>query len=125
MARILIIDDDPDVVEASRIPLERAGHQISSAGSRQEGMSAISKQNPDLLILDVMMDRPDDGVAMAQELRRSGFSAPILMLTNLSHVTGMDFGKDEDVVPVDEFLAKPLDPSTLVSKVDELLKKEG
>jgi len=88
-------------------------------------MSAISKQNPDLLILDVMMDRPDDGVAMAQELRRSGFSAPILMLTNLSHVTGMDFGKDEDVVPVDEFLAKPLDPSTLVSKVDELLKKEG
>jgi DNA-binding response OmpR family regulator len=128
MARILIVDDDPDVVEASRISLEGAGYEVSSAPSRAAGMQAIKTTKPDLLILDVMMDQPDDGVAMAQELRRGGFKVPILMLTNLSNVTGMEFGKDEDVVPVDDFQAKPINPGQLVAKVNELLKlrrKEG
>ncbi len=122
MAKILIVDDDPDVIEASRISLEKEGHDIASACNRQEGLGAISQGEPDLLILDVMMERPDDGVSMAQELRQKGMKFPILMLTNLSTVTGMDFGKDDDVIPVDDFQTKPINPGTLVSKVNDLLK---
>jgi DNA-binding response OmpR family regulator len=126
MARILIVDDDPDVVEACRLFLEKEKHQVSAAHNRADGMKAVRTEKPDLLILDVIMEEADDGIAMAQELRREKFSAPILMLTSLAKVTGMSYGADKDLVPVDAFIEKPVDPAVLLRKVAELLKgKEG
>ena len=125
MARILIVDDDPDVVEACRLFLEKERHEVAAAYSRSEGMRALAAGQPDLLILDVIMEQPDDGIAMAQELRRMGFGRPILMLTSISRVTGLSYGKDKDLVPVDAFLEKPVDPATLLRKVDELLAGKG
>ena len=125
MARILIVDDDRDVVEACRLLLERERHDVACAYSREEGMQAIAALAPDLLILDVIMEQPDDGIAMAQELRRGGFTAPILMLTSIGRVTGMTFGRDDEVVPVDEFQEKPINPATLSRKVNELLSKRA
>jgi DNA-binding response OmpR family regulator len=123
MAKILIVDDDPDVVEASRLLLEKQGHTIACAYNRDEGMKAVDDEKPDLLILDVMMDQPDDGVAMAQQLRRNGFGKPILMLTSIGRVTGMEFGRDDDILPVDDFQEKPVDGATLSQKVTQLLEK--
>ena len=124
MARILIVDDDPDIVEACQMLLEQKGHEVSSAGSRDEGLKAIQASVPDLLILDVMMEQPDDGFVLAQELRRAGFQKPILMLTNVGHVTGIAFDKDEEMVPVDEFYEKPITPTHLVEVVTRLLSIE-
>ena len=124
MARILVVDDDPDVVEACRLYLEKADHTVKAAYNRNQGMAAIDAEKPDLLVLDVIMEQPDDGIAMAQELRRMGFDAPILMLTSLSKVTGMAYAKDDDAVPVDAFLEKPVDPAVLTSKVSELLNEK-
>jgi DNA-binding response OmpR family regulator len=123
MAKILIVDDDPDVVEAGRLVLEKAGHEISTAGSREDGLAAVAKFKPDLIILDVMMEQPDDGIAMAQKLRREGFKRPILMLTNIGRSAGISMGKDEDLVPVDDFQEKPIAPAALVEKVEGLLKR--
>ena len=64
-----------------------------------------------------MMEQPDDGFVMAQDLRRHGNTIPILMLTSVGTVSGLAFGKDDEMVPVDEFQAKPVDPATLVDKV--------
>ncbi len=125
MARILIVDDDTDVVEACRMYLENEGHTVEAAYSRPEGMQAIPKANADLLILDIMMEQPDDGIVMAQELRKSGFKKPILMLTSISKVTGHAYTKNSDLVPVDAFLEKPIDPAVLMASVSELLKKKG
>jgi len=125
MAKVLIVDDDTDLLEAGRLVLEKQGHDIASATNRRDGMQAIESFRPDLLILDIMMEQPDDGIAMAQELRRKGFKAPILMLTSISKVTGMEYGRDDALVPVDDFQEKPIDPASLVAKVNALLKKEG
>ncbi len=125
MAKILIVDDDPDLVEDCRLILESAGHTVRAAYNVQEGMTAIADQMPELLVLDVMMDSPDDGIVMAQTLRRQGFDAPILMLTSISKVTGMAYGQDSEMVPVDVFQEKPVPPKKLLSLVDELLKKGG
>jgi DNA-binding response OmpR family regulator len=122
MAKILIVDDDPDVVEACKLFLEREHHQVEFAYSRPEGMKAVTAFQPELLILDIIMEQPDDGIAMAQDLRRQGFASPILMLTSIRRVTGMSYGKDNDLVPVDAFLEKPIDPATLLEKVGELLQ---
>lgn len=125
MARILIVDDDPDLVEDCRLILENAGHSVRSAFNVQEGMAAIAAEAPQLLVLDVMMDSPDDGIVMAQTLRKQGFKAPILMLTSISKVTGLAYGQDADLVPVDAFQEKPVPPKKLLALVDELLKKGG
>lgn len=124
MATIFIVDDDPDVIDACSLVLKREGHRIVSANSRNDGMALLKQETPDLLILDVMMEQPDDGIAMAQELRRMKFSAPILMLTSISKATGYSYGKDDELIPVDAFEEKPLDPNKLISIVGKLLKKK-
>ena len=123
MAKVLIVDDDPDMAEGCRSVLEMKGHKVSYANNRDSGMKAIEEFDPDVLILDVMMDQPDDGIAMAQELRRNNFTKPIMMVTGLSKVTGMKYDKDDSMVPVDEFVEKPIRPDTLITKINALLEK--
>lgn len=121
MANILIVDDDPDIVESIVLVLEKEGHKVSGAGNVNEGFKAVQEVDPDLLILDVMMEESDDGIRMAQQLRRNEFKKPILMLTSVGRVTGMKFDKDDEMIPVDAFLEKPVSPAVLNNKVKELL----
>ena len=123
MAKILIVDDDPDIREGCALVLGARGHEVSGAASRAEGMQAIADSPPDLLVLDVMMEQPDDGMAMARDLRRQGFTKPILMLTSISKATGMEYGTDDELVPVELFQEKPVAPERLNALVDQLLAK--
>ncbi len=123
MARILIVDDDPDITFTTDLFLKKAQHEVLSASNREDGMKAIEQFNPDLVILDVMMEQPDDGIAMAQELRRQGVTTPILMLTSVARVTGFAYDQDQELVPVDAFHEKPIQPETLLATVDQLLAK--
>jgi len=125
MARILIVDDDRDVVEACRLFLEKEGHTVAVAYSRGGGMRAVAEWPPDLLVLDVMMEQPDDGITMAQELRRSGWETPIVILSSIGSATGLKYGADPDVLPVDAFLDKPVRPAVLTKTVADLLARAG
>lgn len=125
MPRILVVDDDPDVVEACRLVLEAEGYELSEANNRQDGMARVAEAEPDLIILDVMMDQPDDGIVMARELRRDGIQAPILMLTSVNKVIGLELGADSEVLPVTEFCEKPIEPAQLIEDVAALLKGGG
>ena len=121
MAKILIVDDDPDITFATALFLKKAQHEVLTASNRADGMKAIDDENPDLIILDVMMEQADDGIAMAQELRRQGCEIPILMLTSVGKVTGFTYDEDREMVPVNAFFEKPIQPDLLVQKVNELL----
>lgn len=129
MARILMIDDDPDIIEALRILLESAGHEFHAAQSGVEGLEKLEEVNPDLIILDVMMDTATEGFQLSLKLRGQGPGAeyaayrdvPILMLTAVHTTTPLRFAPDEDYLPVDAFLEKSADPEEVLAKVTELL----
>ena len=131
MAKILIIDDDPDMVLAAQMTLEAGGHEIFTAANGTEGLNKIKETNPDLIILDVMMDSTTEGFQVSLQLRSpdptSEFKAfkdiPIIMLTAIHTTTPLRFGPEDDYLPVDVFLDKPLDPDVLMAKVEELLGK--
>ncbi|MCU0373270.1 MAG: response regulator [Ignavibacteria bacterium] len=123
MALIAVIDDDADIREASEIVLTSKGHQVITASNPKDGYEIIKTKKPDLIILDVMMDEPDDGFFLAQKLRRDKVTTPILMYTSISKTVGMDFGASE-MVPVDDFVEKPITPDALIQKVDKLLNKK-
>ncbi|MCK4640926.1 MAG: response regulator [Candidatus Marinimicrobia bacterium] len=123
MAKILIVDDDEDFVSAVNLVLKSNGFDVAIANSRQEGMEKFDEDNPDLVLLDVMMDEPDDGFVMAQSLKKKAKDIPILMLTNIGQVIGMDFDKDSEMVPVDDFEQKPIMPNILLEKINQLLGK--
>ena len=122
MALIAIIDDDPDILDASSLVLKSKGFNVITASNSHDGYKLVTEQKPNLIILDVMMDEPDDGFFLAQKFRREKIQTPILMYTSISKAVGMDFNKSE-MVPVDDFVEKPISPEELVSKVETLLKK--
>ena len=125
MTRILIVDDDPDIAEAARLVLERQGYEVGNATNRRDGMEALVENPPDLLILDVMMEEPDDGLRMARDIRKGGNTVPIMMLTSINATMGITVDKDEEMVPVDDFQSKPIDPRVLVAAVRTLLERRG
>lgn len=133
MSKILIIDDDPDIVLAMRLCLQSAGHEVFAAGSGDEGLRRVIEIKPDLIILDVMMDTTTEGFQVSLRLRGpdpgSPFAAyrhiPILMLTALHSTTDLRFAPDKDFLPVDAFIDKPIDPDDLVKTVNALLSSRG
>lgn len=121
MAKIAIIDDDPDILDASSLVLTAKGYEVITATNPDDGYKIVKEQQPDLIILDVMMNEPDDGFFLAQRFRRENFEIPIIMYTSVSKSIGMDFGVNE-MIPVDDFVEKPISPDALIDKVEKLLQ---
>ena len=129
--KILIIDDDPDIVEAMRMSLEVKSYEVISAKNGTEGLEKVKSEVPDLIILDVMMDTDTEGFHVAYQLRNEGPDSeykeyrdiPILMITAISKKKGMNFSKEEDeaFLPVNDFIEKPIQPKDLLEKVSKLL----
>jgi CheY-like chemotaxis protein len=130
--KILIVDDDEDIVFAMRLPLEAAGYTVFRAASSQEGLQKVKEINPDLILLDVMMDTTTAGFQMSLVLRSqdpaSEYAAykniPIVMITAIHTTTPLRFAPDADYLPVDAFIEKPIDPDVLLKQVREQLGKK-
>ncbi len=122
MSLIAVIDDDPDIREATTLVLNSKGYEVITAGNPDDGYKLVTEKKPNLIILDVMMDEPDDGFFLAQRFRKENIKTPIIMYTSVSKAIGMDFGAS-DMVPVDDFVEKPISPDTLIQKVEKFLKK--
>ena len=118
---ILVIDDDIDLVEIIRVTLENEGYTVIDAQNGERGKAMAREKDPDLILLDVMMGKVDEGFQVAYELRgdEATRGIPILMLTAVVDQTGFDFdpSKDREFLPVDEFLEKPISPRKLVDMV--------
>jgi DNA-binding response OmpR family regulator len=88
---ILYVDDDPDLLEATRLRLEKAGYGVITASSAEEGLKAYKAHGPDFLLVDLMMEEVDAGTNLVKELKLLGNRAPVYVLSSvgdqLSQVT--------------------------------------
>lgn len=121
MTRILIIEDDKDIVDLVRYNLDKEGYQTTSSGDGATGLAQIKKSPPDLLILDLMLPKLS-GLEVCKDIRRQEKlnRLPILMLTALGEeadrVVGLELGADD-------YVTKPFSPRELVARVKALLRR--
>ena len=125
-SKILIVDDDPDVVKSLRAALESEQYTVFEASSRTEGMEAVKTNMPDLIVLDVMMSTWQDGFEMSRELKENPEykNIPILILSGIKEKVGINFKSsagDSTMLPVDGFLDKPVEFEQLLSAIHKLL----
>jgi CheY-like chemotaxis protein len=125
--KILIVDDDVDLSRSLKVVLEHAGYDARTAASRSEGMEKIRTEQPDLIVLDVMMETWQDGFEMSRDLKGDPQfkDTPILMLTSIEELTGIEVKSsagDPVWLPVDAFLDKPAPPDMLLATVRKLLE---
>jgi CheY-like chemotaxis protein len=125
MSKILLIDDDPDFLYAVQMVLEGEAFEVDTATTPKEGLSKVQSTEPDLVILDVLMPAGYEGFEVARAIREEHhlITLPILMLTNVHNVKQVPyrFAPNEDYLPVDVFLDKPIEPELLVDTVKEML----
>ena len=124
MAKILIIDDDPDFNYVFQMVLEAHDFEVDTATTPEKGISKVLSTEPDLVVLDVMMPTGYEGFDVAREIREEHnlTELPIIILTNVHNVREVPyrFAPDE-YLPVDVFLDKPVDPEALVDIIKEML----
>ncbi len=128
--RVLLVDDDVDFLEINRLTLEKAGFEVVTADTGDEGFRVATSTPVDVAVLDVMMDTPTEGFELARRLRKDDRSKriPLLMLTSVnteneaigSYVRFSDRDRDKDWLPVDRFLDKPVKPEDLIAIVRTL-----
>jgi CheY-like chemotaxis protein len=131
MPKILVIEDDVDMLAALRMPLEGNGYEMVAAATAEEGLQKVKEVEPDLIILDVMLETTTAGFQASLQLRspdpQSEYAAyrhiPILLLTAIHTTTSLRFGPDEAYLPVDDFMDKPIEPDVLLEKVSALIEQ--
>ena len=123
MSKILIVDDDPDFVEATRIVLEGAGYDTLSAANGDESLRVVRAEKPDLIILDVIMSSILDGLNVSQQLQDDPEhkDIPIIMVTSIANTDYAALFPTDEYVHIDTFLTKPVLPDRLHQEVKRLL----
>ncbi len=123
MAKILVVDDDPDFVEVVRTILRMDHHEVVSAGNSAEGMRRLAAEQPDLVVLDVIMSTILDGLSMSQRMAEDPVfqHVPLIMVTSIANTDYAALFPTDEYIHIDAFLSKPVNPIELRAKVSELL----
>ena len=125
--RILIVDDDKDFVEITKVAFETAGYEVMAAYDGDEGFQKARMEKPDAIVLDVMMKTKTEGFDVSRKLHKDEATRliPVLMLTGIRQDMKLPytFEPDETWMPVVEFIEKPITPDQLIVKVKQLLEK--
>ena len=125
--RLLIIDDDPDFVDAIRSILEGANYHVDVAHNPKDGLEALHTRAYDLLLLDIMMGRGAEGIMIARKMRRDVRlrEIPVLIITGIREQIAFLFPGQPlhpHFMPVDELVEKPVEPQFLLERVQALLQ---
>ena len=124
MAKILIVDDDPDFCETTRLVLESAGYQVVTAADGQEGLRKVAEEKPDLVILDIIMETVLEGLHVSEQLANDPDSRqiPILMVTSIANTDYAALFPTDEYIHIDGFISKPISSANLLNRVAALLR---
>jgi DNA-binding response OmpR family regulator len=130
MARILIVDDDPDIRLAVSSILNSRSHEVIEARDGQEGLIRLRESKPDLMLLDLLMPKMD-GFAVMKELQNSQWkeyhSMPVLVMSSIREEASqrryeLETGRQ---LGADDYIEKPIEPFALLERINTLLSKGG
>jgi two-component system OmpR family response regulator len=124
--RVLLVDDDVDILEQLGLLFKADGFEVKTAGSRAEGEDALLGFHPDLCVFDLMMEEMDAGFVLANTAKKIYPDVPVILLTAVASATGMDFRPRSATarawVKADTILDKPVRPEQLRAEVRKLLE---
>jgi two-component system, OmpR family, response regulator len=125
--RLIIIDDDPDFVSGIKSILEKAEYKVDAAYNPKDGYQALQTGQYDLLLLDIMMGRGAEGIALARKISKDAKlrKMPVLIITSVREQIAFLFpgqAVHPNFVDVDELMEKPVEPKLLLEKVEALLQ---
>jgi CheY-like chemotaxis protein len=130
-AKILVIDDDPDFIDAVTPILESALYDVVPASNPGEGKEKIFSEKPDLILLDIMMDSLFDGFSLCHAIKTSKEykefkDTPIIFVSAVKEKTGSRFqfnAQEQGMVGPDDYMDKPVKPDDLTARIEKLLKR--
>jgi CheY-like chemotaxis protein len=126
--KILVVDDDLDILEQITAVLKSAGYEVTAVDGRAAAEEAILKLKPDLAILDLMMEEKDSGFVLSHQIRKLYPDTPMILLTAVTGTTGLSFASQNadarSWIKVDKILDKPVRPEQLKAEVRRLLQED-
>jgi len=130
-AKILIIDDDPDFRKVVTMMLKSGPYDVITAKNPQEGKEKLKAEEPDLILLDIMMDTLFDGFSLCNDIKTSEEyeefrETPVIFVSAVKERAGSRFAFDpneQGLVGPDDYIDKPVQPDDLFARIEKLLKK--
>lgn len=123
--KILVVDDDVDLLEQMRVVLTAAGYEVILAEGRAAAEEAILKTKPDLAILDLMMEEKDSGFVLSHQIKKLYPDLPVILLTAVAGATGLSFASqspdEQSWIKVNAIMDKPVRPEQLKAEMHRLL----
>ena len=123
--RVLIIDDDPEFVEATSTLLDAQGYDVVSAPNGKVGVAKANEERPDIILLDVMMTRDTEGFEVARELNKDPQlkNIPVIIVSGIKKEMDLPFGfeSDDAWLPVKGVLEKPVKPNVLLKTLTQCI----
>lgn len=126
MAKILVVDDDPDFVNLTRTILRSKNYEIMTAASGQQALSVMREDKPDVVLLDIMMSYILDGLDVGREMAQDPAlkDIPVIMVTALTGARAQTTLPADEYVPVEDWIHKPIDPDQLLAKIETALSRK-
>ncbi len=124
MAKVMMVDDDPDFLDIQRGVLESRGHEVITVEKASEAVETARREKPDVVVVDLMMEEEDAGFELCYRFKKgeAGFVPPVVMVTGVASDPGIPFDGEADGgwIKADAFLNKPIRPEELISTVERL-----
>lgn len=125
--KILLVDDDPDILEQTKVMLESRGYNVVTADSSDGAWKMFNQEKPDAVLLDLIMEEHDSGFVLSYKIKKDdyGKNIPVMVLTSATYVTGFKFDssttEEREWLKCDAVLNKPVNIDDLVKRLDSFL----
>ena len=122
--KVLLADDDPDFLEMHAAVLTNRGYEVVTARNSEECLDKLKKSKPDIVILDVMMEKFDAGFKTCRKIKEAYNNLPVMLLTSIGAQTGLEFSSSDAVLKetkADVLLDKPISPKVFIDEIEKLV----